>query len=137
MIHMNRIDPPGWRGEPRLDLTDDPEGEAFSAFKDISTTIMEIVHQTVENYVNNDDMTHDSEWFPSRDVLSGSYYVYGASYRIFSMDGIDFYRMRVECVCTEIGQEVVENREYLGLDIDIHLRKGTEELTVGLVSSAS
>ena len=90
-----------------------------------------MIHSAVEEYVNDDDLTVDEEWFPNRTDLEGSYYLgdehYGGEFPIDE----DWPRLPLSIRARCLGDEGGAIRDYLGLEVHLLLDVRTGALELG------
>lgn len=85
----------------------------------------------VESYLNDPELTFErsEDGFPSRDRLSGEYYVSGDDYWIERCQGRERYGLHVMARCLEpLSDRNHEDRDYLGLELRAWLWADSREL---------
>lgn len=126
MRAMNAIDVPGWARPPTWEIDASLSEKERRSFEVEISAILTTVEEAVQRYIDDPKRTFDSgkEGFPSRDRLSGEFYISCVSCRVLEEPWFERVgrrrevRVAVMCHCLEHafypGQ--VE-RDYLGLEV--------------------
>ncbi len=117
MFRMVRIEPPEWATQPDLNIASVKVAE-FSKIQQFRSKMLQTVHNEIEHYVNDDGLVFcdNSESFPLRRRLTGSYYIGSESY--FAHRNPDWFQISIKCHCTEPPKKGVErDDDYLGLEV--------------------
>jgi len=126
MVRMRRI-PAG--SIPATDEFEEGGEDALRAFSGVFDPVMQIVHDAVEDYVNDDSLTFDSSenyQFPVRSQLAGEYYISELTYGKSDIEGQDVYWCSVMACCTgRIIADRADISDYLGLDVMVTLPLNT------------
>jgi hypothetical protein len=123
---MTLIVPPAWA--PSFDRSVDRQfgDDNLKSVLSQRATIMAVVHQAVQDYIDDPSLTCDSqsEGFPSRDKLTGKYYIGSEHYWVndepwFSRVGrTREYRFSFEVRCLEhLCRPNQKDQDYLGLEV--------------------
>jgi hypothetical protein len=138
---MRRIPTPGWARPPEVDIDGAGGQEAHDALAPQSDAILRRVGQEVQRYIDDDDLTFetdDEDAFPARSRLTGEYYI-GSQYYSLRQDrkGRAYYYLMIEARCLE--KAWLENQEefdYLGLTVGLMVWRDTGEIDLSGVDSA-
>ncbi len=142
MLRMTRVAVPSWTRQLQVD-TDEDEGDvAYQAFQPLFVRVLDLIHRSVEEYVNNDDLVEEEDdgvhmHFPYRAPMTGEYYLGDQHYYVQDIDRVRYYCASIMARCTEKPWPNQHHpQDYLGLDIMITLDPLTKELAVWSVDSS-
>src|SRR5688500_5997564 len=128
---MTRIEPPVWATQPDLGIQNVTVAD-FAAIQRRRTQLLTAVHREVEAYLNDPRLhfTGDEDSFPTRDRLTGEYYIGGESYT--AHDGKPaWFQVGVMCRCLERPRgRLKQPDDYLGLEVWLRCVRGRWAFTV-------
>jgi hypothetical protein len=134
---MTRVDLPGEGTPPATEFINEGGYVAFEYFQQHSEPALQLVHAAIENYVNDDSLTGDDDYFPRRSELSREYYTYETAYAQYVVEGVTFNVANYRCCCTAAPGTSAEKPNYLGLDVSVEFRSDRGQMSVTGVDSSA
>jgi hypothetical protein len=114
---MNRIDPPSWFGEIRIDSSGVTEAE-YASIQRHRGEMLATVQDEVEAYVDDPTLVFDGDeaGFPHRRRMTGTYYIARESYAAHCDPA--WFQIGVVCHCLEVPKPGMDrDDDYLGLEV--------------------
>ncbi len=76
MPRMTRVAVPSWTRRLQVDIDADGGEAAYQAFQPLFSRVLDLIHRTVEEYVNNDNLVEEEDdgvhmHFPYRAPMTG------------------------------------------------------------------
>lgn len=146
MLQLQRISAPTWAFEPLIDYDKAGGMESRQAFQPYLPQILKLVHERMEQFVNDTEFyrldelgeEEDPMAFPETSRLTGAYYLASERYERQERHGISYYQLVVTFHFLYPSPITQTNDDYFSLEAWVRIWCDTQdiELMPGLTYAA-